>query len=847
MRKKFLLLALMVMALCMAGPEAPAWGAYIDVGYDPTDGDDFGTGWSYDSTEKVFTIDDGAFVTITGDNTGTNNRIVVAPTSGKIADITLENVTIDVSGGTGACAFDMAYAKVDLGLVGNNTLASGENRAGLEVPSGANLTISGPSSLTATGGSSGAGIGGGYSQSGGAVTINVGTVTAIGGNGDSGNGGGAGIGGGGGGTSGGGGGGTVTIKGGTVTAIGGNGDTSSGSGNGAGIGGGGNTSSSGAAATVAVNMSSYTWTKSSSSTGSPSSATGVFPGSAFSNDGSQYVKIEPLPPHSPLPPSYDTDDTNEWYHEYIDYVLVNGVTHGFEGGRFSQTKADRKSVSDSLLDWLFLLDLSIEEIIDIFPSFDESKITVVFSNGTTQTFSDVTLFSGVPKELKLGSETILVCVQLPPQAEILLGTQKTLSDCQKTLDAFGLNGKAVPAKAETLMLDSLLTFHDKGVTCNGKAQHIINTCKGFTVCAYVAVEAAQKSNSVTGQREALLVLGAGLKFTFKMTASGVEITPPKDLDELLKDFSLYKLFSATDVVDLFEVLTPFLDKGIITYSLSPLTNSGTLKIEVTIAVYDGPAPKNNPNVVYPIKGSDYGVLYDPENNTLIIFDGKQDGVISDPIVLARKAKVVPTAVTLTPSSLSLKKGESKTVTAAFTPANATERDLIWTESLQGVAEVTAAGANEWIVKGLAPGVTTLTATSAADAKVKAGLSMTVLPELIETLTVTPLPPYREGEKIEILATFNGTPTSVTVSVKQPDGTTDEPKVTIGSNDAMASVTLPKLGDYTVTLTATDGAASETKTASITVTEGGANSSGGCNAGVGIFGLLAVMWVGLRRK
>lgn len=112
-------------------------------------------------------------------------------------------------------------ATVNITLIGDNTLnASGASTyAGLNVPEGATVTISGAESLSATGGYYGAGIGGNTDQAAGTIIISGGAVTASGGSG------GAGIGGGYIGT-----GGTIIINNGTVTATGGD--------NAAGIGGG---------------------------------------------------------------------------------------------------------------------------------------------------------------------------------------------------------------------------------------------------------------------------------------------------------------------------------------------------------------------------------------------------------------------------------------------------------------------------------------------------------------------------------------------------------------------------------------------------------------------------------
>jgi hypothetical protein len=216
---------------------------------DVTDGDN-GTGWSF--AGSTLTITTGGTYTITG--TGpTANRIKV--NTGVTAYITLSNVDISTS----ACAFDMiSGAKVNLTLKGVNALKSGANNAGLQVPSGAFLTITEASAggtLTANGSgggnTAGAGIGGGNNGSGGSITINGGTVIAYGGVG-SGTYGycGAGIGGGNGGS-----GGTIIINGGTVIADGSSGGMNYGNCS-AGIGGGSN----GAGGNITINGGAVTAT-----------------------------------------------------------------------------------------------------------------------------------------------------------------------------------------------------------------------------------------------------------------------------------------------------------------------------------------------------------------------------------------------------------------------------------------------------------------------------------------------------------------------------------------------------------------------------------------------------------
>ena len=176
---------------------------------------------NYNINSSVVTIDDSCGTdcfghTITGSGRQTGNTITV---TGGTHNITIENVNIS----TGDCAFSIeSNAKVNLTLAGTNTLKSGYEHAGLQVPSGATLTITKASdgnSLEASGGRYAAGIGGVFKVSGGNITIEGGNVTATSG------GEGAGIG-----SSFEGSGGNITITGGNVTATG--------EGDGAGIGGG---------------------------------------------------------------------------------------------------------------------------------------------------------------------------------------------------------------------------------------------------------------------------------------------------------------------------------------------------------------------------------------------------------------------------------------------------------------------------------------------------------------------------------------------------------------------------------------------------------------------------------
>jgi hypothetical protein len=223
-----------------------------------------GDGWTY--ANFIITITTNGTYTINGAGTYTINHIVVK--TGVEANITLNNVDIDVNIYSDFCAFNIeSGATVNLTLQGANILKSGYKEAGLQVAAGAVLNITEKSegaSLETAGGGYGAGIGGngdpfGSGVTAGTITISGGNITAIGDYG------GAGIGGGSGNAGNGGGGGTITISGGTVIATGG---INTGGG-GAGIGGGGASGGAkgGAGGTITITGGNVTATGNANGTG----------------------------------------------------------------------------------------------------------------------------------------------------------------------------------------------------------------------------------------------------------------------------------------------------------------------------------------------------------------------------------------------------------------------------------------------------------------------------------------------------------------------------------------------------------------------------------------------------
>lgn len=155
----------------------------------------------------------------------TTNNVTIRADTGATANVTLEDTNIDTTGGAGpngagdAAVRTEGGGNVNLNVELDNTLQSGNTRAGVEKGNGGSLTIgseSGSGQLVATGGDGGAGIGSEDRLASG--NYNVGNITITGGDiFATGNGGGAGIGGGWYCSAS-----DITITGGRVVAVGGN-------------------------------------------------------------------------------------------------------------------------------------------------------------------------------------------------------------------------------------------------------------------------------------------------------------------------------------------------------------------------------------------------------------------------------------------------------------------------------------------------------------------------------------------------------------------------------------------------------------------------------------------------
>jgi hypothetical protein len=95
------------------------------------------TGWAYDSATYLLTLDGAGPVTLSGENWDGAVQILVP--AGVTNIVTLSDLSLWSSYD---CAFALeTNANVSLVLEGENTLGSGNNRAGIEVPLGASLSI----------------------------------------------------------------------------------------------------------------------------------------------------------------------------------------------------------------------------------------------------------------------------------------------------------------------------------------------------------------------------------------------------------------------------------------------------------------------------------------------------------------------------------------------------------------------------------------------------------------------------------------------------------------------------------------------------------------------------------
>ncbi|MDE7153706.1 MAG: Ig-like domain-containing protein [Muribaculaceae bacterium] len=162
-----------------------------------------------------------------------------------------------------------------------------------------------------------------------------------------------------------------------------------------------------------------------------------------------------------------------------------------------------------------------------------------------------------------------------------------------------------------------------------------------------------------------------------------------------------------------------------------------------------------------------------------------------------------TAVSFEQSEISIIRGETATLTAIITPADATDKTLTWSSSNPEIATVDSKG----VVTAIADGVTTITATA------HTGVS--------GSCTVTVVPPVEVSEiKLDNteLSIIRGESETLTATVLPENAT--YPAITFSSSDKNIAtvtndgvITAHQLGTATITVTATNGV---TATCTVTV-------------------------------
>ncbi|MDR2094854.1 MAG: Ig-like domain-containing protein [Treponema sp.] len=156
------------------------------------------------------------------------------------------------------------------------------------------------------------------------------------------------------------------------------------------------------------------------------------------------------------------------------------------------------------------------------------------------------------------------------------------------------------------------------------------------------------------------------------------------------------------------------DRAVTGVSLNKTTLSvavgGTETLNATVA----PADAANKNVTWtssdPAKAtvSGSGVVTGVAEGTTTITVTTVDGGYTATCTITVTPPVDVTGVSLNKTTLSVYVGDTETLTATITPANATNKAVSWTSDNEGVATVSAAG----VVKGVAEGTATITVTTA---------------------------------------------------------------------------------------------------------------------------------------
>lgn len=154
-----------------------------------------------------------------------------------------------------------------------------------------------------------------------------------------------------------------------------------------------------------------------------------------------------------------------------------------------------------------------------------------------------------------------------------------------------------------------------------------------------------------------------------------------------------------------------------------------------------------------------------------------------------------TSVTLNRSTATLKATETVQLSGSVLPANASNKDLVWTTSDENIATVSESG----LVTAVAVGEVTITAISQSTPEISATCRVSVVPTPVVSITLSQTSvSLKATETVSLTATV----APETATVKDVIWTSDNPEVaTVDENGVITAVAV---GEAVITATATDG-------------------------------------------
>jgi endoglucanase len=170
-----------------------------------------------------------------------------------------------------------------------------------------------------------------------------------------------------------------------------------------------------------------------------------------------------------------------------------------------------------------------------------------------------------------------------------------------------------------------------------------------------------------------------------------------------------------------------------------------------------------------------------------------------------------TGVTVSPTTLNLTVGQTATLTATVSPANATNKNVTWSSSNTSVATVSSTG----VVTAVAAGSATITVTTVDGAKT-ATCAVTVTGSTTVPVTGVTVSPTTLSLTVGQTATLTATVSPANATNKNVTWSSSNTSVATVSSTGV--VTAVAAGSATITVTTVDGA--KTATCAVTVTAGG---------------------------